>query len=48
MQIDEEKLMHSINKIEHFLIRKEKLSSVDVLVDYYSLVQLIMICLELK
>lgn len=41
MQIDEEKLMHSINKIEHFLIRNEKLSSVDVLVDYYSLVQLI-------
>ena len=41
MQIDEEKLIHSINKLEHFLIRNEKQSSVEELADYYSLVQLI-------
>lgn len=41
MQIDEVKLMHSINKLEHFLIRNEKQSSIEQLVDYYSMIQLI-------
>ncbi len=41
MQINEEQLIHSINKLEHFLIRNEKQSSIEQLVDYYSMIQLI-------
>lgn len=29
MQINEEQLIHSINKLEHFLIRNEKQSSIE-------------------
>ena len=41
MQIDEKNLMLDIYKLEKYLIRNEKFSSVDVLLDYYSLASLL-------
>ena len=41
MQIDENNLMLDIYKLEKYLIRNEKFSSVDVLLDYYSLASLL-------